>query len=199
MITNDIKQRGTVKIKSILNNEMTFDLYDLPIKYANYLRRILCSEIPTLAFDQVEIVDNCSLVLNETIIQRIELIPIVGLVDCPSGCNHDFLLEARSGDHVYSVTSSDIVNNTHCIKILGSIIITKLLPEQYIRLNITVKKGLGIDHAKWSSVENVRYSINDNIYRFTVEMFEHTDPRRLLQSGIMILQQNHNINVSILW
>jgi len=78
-----------IQIKSIdhVKQKMVLDLLNADVAIANALRRILLSEIPTVAFEKVVIHQNTSVLQDENLAHRISLIPLNvnprDLGDCP--------------------------------------------------------------------------------------------------------------------
>ncbi|KAF7694633.1 DNA-directed RNA polymerase II subunit RPB3 [Cucumispora dikerogammari] len=63
-----------LKIKSKTKDTITFLIS--PIPYANALRRILISELPSLAIDQIEISQNTGVLPDEVIAHRLAMLPV---------------------------------------------------------------------------------------------------------------------------
>ncbi|SBS91979.1 DNA-directed RNA polymerase II subunit RPB3, putative (RPB3), partial [Plasmodium ovale curtisi] len=76
MMSGDNSKKHEIEIKSISKNEMKFILYNSNTALANALRRIMLSEVPTLAVDIVNVYENTSPFHDEFIAHRIGLIPI---------------------------------------------------------------------------------------------------------------------------
>lgn len=58
------------------DNELVFEMIGVDVSFANALRRILISEVPTVAIETVFIWDNTSIVHDEVLAHRMGLIPI---------------------------------------------------------------------------------------------------------------------------
>lgn len=72
--------------------ELEFDLIGYPISFANAFRRILLSEVPTMAIEKVYIVNNTSLIQDEVLAHRLGLIPLKAdprLFEYPSSTGKD--------------------------------------------------------------------------------------------------------------
>jgi DNA-directed RNA polymerase II subunit RPB3 len=98
-----------IKILELTRYTMKFELVNTDLSVANALRRIIISEIPTMAIDIVEIKENTSALHDEFIAHRLGLIPLTSQnvdefkfseeCDCNSMCNQcsvQYKLEATS-------------------------------------------------------------------------------------------------------
>lgn len=56
--------------------ELEFDLIGYPVSFANAFRRVLLSEVPSMAIEKVYIVNNTSLIQDEVLAHRLGLIPL---------------------------------------------------------------------------------------------------------------------------
>lgn len=68
-------------INKISNNDMELDIEGLDAPIANALRRILISEIPTMAIDKAVIFQNTSIMHDEVLCHRLGLLPILANPD----------------------------------------------------------------------------------------------------------------------
>lgn len=140
--------------------------------FMNALRRIMLSEIPTMAVDDVVIIENSSMLQDEFLAHRIGLMPLKTDLDtynlpenckCKSefGCNLcrvSLVLEAEAEDHTTTVYSGDFKPENQLITpVSDKIPIAKLAPEQKIRLEAYARLGKGTDHARWQSVSMCAY------------------------------------------
>lgn len=73
---SDFKQHFTVNVTSLDDESLGFDFIGLDPSFANALRRIIISEIPTMAFETVYIWNNSSIIQDEVLSHRVGLIPI---------------------------------------------------------------------------------------------------------------------------
>ena len=164
-----------IKIIDLKKDTIEFRLLNTDLAFANSLRRVIISEVPTIAVDMVEVKENTSPLFDDFIVHRIGLVPLVSddvdnykfplQCSCKDGCkecNVNFIISKKC-DNSYKedtieVTSDDIIPlNQECkVKPVKyddyPIVLTKLKKGQSINMSLTAKKGIGKIHAKWSPV-----------------------------------------------
>jgi DNA-directed RNA polymerase subunit D len=146
--------------------------------FMNTLRRIVISEVPTMAIDDVVIIENSSTLQDESLAHRIGLVPLKTDLDtynlpencsCKSefGCNLcrvSLVLDAGAEDHSMTVTSGDLKSeNPSIVPVSDKVPISKLAPEQKIKLEAYARLGKGRDHARWQPVSMCAYKYMPNI------------------------------------
>ncbi|CAG8467335.1 14021_t:CDS:10 [Acaulospora morrowiae] len=72
----EFRKKLKVKIIRKAQYDMEFDLIGVNTAIANALRRIMISEVPTMAIEKVYIYDNTSIIQDEVFAHRLGLIPI---------------------------------------------------------------------------------------------------------------------------
>lgn len=159
-----------VEILTLKDNYIEFWLNKADLSLANSLRRIMISEVPTMAIDLVNIKANTSPLFDEFISHRLGLIPLISTdIDkyeysrkcecnehCES-CSVQFVLKVRCTEDSMEVLSTHIspVGNQSVVPIKTAdepILIAKLKKNQVIDMHMIAKKGIGKEHAKWSPV-----------------------------------------------
>jgi len=151
------------------NNRMTFTLSDTDLSVANSLRRVMISEVPTIAIDLVEIEINTTVLNDEFIAHRLGLLPLDSThVDsfnymreclCDGGCNRctvKLSLDVSCSEERITVDTSFLRSEDDKVRPVVEATtseahntIVKLRRGQRIKLTATAKKGLGMEHAKW--------------------------------------------------
>lgn len=132
--------------------------------YANAIRRFAISEVPTMAIDEVVILDNSSAMYDELIAHRLGLIPLrtdltryvlpedcdcKSTLGCPK-CRVLLVLDAEAIDKTREVYSGELKSEDEIVKPINNFIpIVKLAPRQAIKLEAYARLGKGKEHAKW--------------------------------------------------
>jgi len=70
------KREFKVKVHTLDEEQITFDLIGIDCAIANAFRRILLAEVPTMAIERVFILNNTSMIQDEVLAHRLGLIPI---------------------------------------------------------------------------------------------------------------------------
>jgi DNA-directed RNA polymerase subunit D len=160
-----------IKLVEEKDNFLRFLLTGTDHSYANALRRAMMAEVPTMAIEDVIILENTSVLYDEVIAHRLGLIPLKTDLDayvlpeecdCKSElgcskCRASFTLEAEAKDEPLMVYSSDLKPESDVTPVSGNIPIVKLGPTQKLRLEVYARLGRGIEHAKWQPVSACAY------------------------------------------
>jgi DNA-directed RNA polymerase subunit D len=132
--------------------------------YANAIRRFCISEVPSMAIDDVVILENSSVLYDEILSHRLGMVPLKTDLeryvlpekcDCgnPLGCQKCrvlLVLDATAHDKPRTVYSGDLVSEDREIApISASIPIVKLAQGQSVKLEAYARLGRGKEHAKW--------------------------------------------------
>lgn len=152
-------------------DKFKFRLHNVNNAYANALRRVMLSEVPSLAIDLVQFYENDSVLHNEMIAHRIGLLvlnsDIIDDIKYAKDCNCDgckdcsirFTLDIECMDRdQLDVTAGMLESDNplvYCVH--KKTIITKLARGQKIKLDAIVRKGVGKTHSKWSPVCTVGF------------------------------------------
>jgi DNA-directed RNA polymerase subunit D len=137
---------------------------NVPRQYVNSLRRLAISEVPTLAIDDVVILENSSVMHDEAVAHRLGLIPLrtdpgrfvmPHECDCKStlGCSKCrvlLVLDSEAHEKTLVVTSGELVSEDELVKpVSKDIPIIVLAPNQKLKFEAYARLGTGKDHAKW--------------------------------------------------
>ena len=143
------------------DTKLDFTLEGTDYAFANALRRVMMSEVATMAVETVDIEENTSGLFDEALAQRLGLIPLTfdkKLYNVKSECKCDgkgcsrcevsFTLEAE-GPCV--VKAGDLKGDSEVKTTDTEIPIVELLENQGLKLTATAQLGFGKEHAKWQA------------------------------------------------
>lgn len=173
-----------VKVQVIQSDEKSIRvrLKEVDRSYANAVRRLAISEVPTMAIDDVVILENSSVMYDELVAHRLGLLPLrTDLIryilpekcDCgsPLGCSRCrvlLVLDAEAQDRMRTVYSGDLVSEDKFTRpISDTVPVVRLAPRQKIKLEAYARLGRGREHAKWqATTASVLKSINEQETEF---------------------------------
>ena len=177
-----------MKIKILEKTDMTLkvELTNIPLSYANALRRFSISEVPCMAIDEVVILENSSVMYDELVSHRLGLIPLrtdlsrfVLPEDCDcnsslgcSQCRVLLVLDVESKDGTMTIYSKDMVSeDDYVVPTHPEIPIVKLSNGQRLKLEAYAKLGKGTEHAKWQPVcKSILKEADDNSNSFILHL-----------------------------
>ncbi|MHA1512175.1 MAG: DNA-directed RNA polymerase subunit D [Promethearchaeota archaeon] len=150
---------------------MKFILEGVTIELANAFRRIILTEVPSMAITEVLFVENDSVLFDEMIAHRLALIPLTtdlknyNLPDeCSCGgqgctlCQVQLECDVRTKNNEVIVYSGDLKSMDDKIRpVSDNIIIGKLGKKSSIVFEAYAQLGIGMDHAKFQPVCSVGY------------------------------------------
>jgi len=203
-----------IKLHKLDKNIIQFSISNIHIGLANGIRRILISEIPTMAIDFATIITNTCCLHDNMIAQRIGLIPFIS--DNASKFNYFWDTEdnkltevkyslnvTNNSENIIDVTSNDlkitdeenfityqknIYKSVKPIITKYPIVITKLAKGQSLHLTCSVRKGISKEHAKFQPTSTVGYQItSENNFLFTVETIGSLSPTSVVEQALDIL------------
>ena len=187
---DDFFENFSMTIKSINSkeNSMVVDIIGIDTSIANALRRILLSEVATMAIEEVTMIQNTSVMQDEVLCHRLGLLPLKidarmfdfvskkGRMDNTNTLIFKLNVECQDTNPC-TVYSSQLEwvpqkgqkelfekNGQECPKCVNDdIIISKLAYRQKIECWMKVVKGIGRDHGKFSPVGTAFYRLLPNI------------------------------------
>ena len=145
---------------------------DVDVPLMNALRRIALAEVPSMAIDEVVMIENSAILQDEMISHRLGLIPLRTDLDtynlpedcscksefgCPQ-CRVTFTLNAESKEGTRTVYSGELISdNPNIVPVSDKIPIIKLAKGQKLNLEAYARLGKGKNHAKWQPVSVCAY------------------------------------------
>jgi DNA-directed RNA polymerase subunit D len=167
-----VSKQVEIKVLEKDDKNMRLLIKGVDVPYVNALRRVIISEVPCMAIDEVVMLENSSIMQDETIAHRLGLVPLKTDLDsynlpedckCQSefGCNLcrvTLILDVEAKEGTRSVYSGELVSeNKEVTPVSDTIPIAKLAKEQKLRLEAYARLGKGKNHAKWQPVSMCAY------------------------------------------
>jgi DNA-directed RNA polymerase subunit D len=163
-----------VKIEVLEKNESNIRLIirDADVPLMNALRRIVLAEVPSMAIDEVVMIENSSILQDEIIAHRLGLTPLKTDLDsynlpedcsCKSEfgcslCRVTLTLDAEAKEGTRVVYSGELASeNPEIIPVSDKVPIIKLAKGQKLKLEAYARLGKGKNHAKWQPVSVSAY------------------------------------------
>lgn len=155
------------------DNKLRFILRGATDTFVNTLRRVIVGHVPTLAIEDIILVENTSPILDEIVAHRLGLIPLTTPIDdftvtsecenCEGEgcqfCSVPLTLEVEAPENeTRMVYTKDLQTSDDKVKpVSDNIPIAKLGPGQKITLEAIAMMGRGNKHAKWSPAVTCSY------------------------------------------
>lgn len=161
-----------INVLARTERDIRLHIKGVDVPYVNALRRVITSEVPCMAIDDVVILENSSIMPDETIAHRLGLVPLKTDLDsynlpeecsCKSefGCNLcrvtlTLNVEAKEGTMV--IYSGELTSESKdVVPVSDKIPLLKLAKEQELKLEAYARLGKGKNHAKWQPVSMCTY------------------------------------------
>lgn len=187
-------------------NRIVVKLKGIPLQYANALRRICLSGIPTFAIDDVVIIENSSVLADEGVAHRLAMTPLrtdlerfvePSACDCHSelGCSKCrvlLMLDSGNSDTTRTVTSQDLSSEDESVKPVNpNIPIVALAPGQKLKVEAYARLGRGSEHAKWNSstISILTQGGNPEEHILTVETVGSLTAGEVVKSAVTELER----------
>ena len=193
-----------VVVRSAGKMNADFTLRNVDLALANSLRRTMLSEIPTIAIDLVEVINNTSVIPDEFLAHRLGLIPLnskeadqlLYTRDCECDgycdlCSIVFDLQAKcTADEVMIVFADSLVKESQGRSpdlgkpIISDVdatargrgpVIAKLRKGQELHLKCIAKKGIAKEHAKWAPTAAVGFEYDPHNKLHHLDLWYETD------------------------
>jgi DNA-directed RNA polymerase subunit D len=137
---------------------------DIDVTLMNALRRIALAEVPSMAIDEVVMIENSAILQDEIISHRLGLTPLKTDLetynlpeDCScqsefgcSLCRVTLTLDVEANEGTRTVYSGELISdNPGIVPVSDKIPIIKLAKGQKLKLEAYARLGKGKNHAKW--------------------------------------------------
>jgi DNA-directed RNA polymerase subunit D len=196
-----LQDLSSLEVISKDNHRISIKLKDVPLQYANALRRVCLNGVPVFAIDTVDIVENSSVLPDEGLAHRLGLIPLKtdlarfnepSKCECQSetGCSNCrvmLVLDSGDSDVTRTILSDELSSEDDTIKpVSDKIPIVQLAPGQRIKVECYARLGRGTEHAKWnaSNISTLTDTDKEGEKILTVESTGALNPEQIIISGV---------------
>ena len=149
-------------------DKMTFNMQNVPISFANAVRRMCIAEVPIVCIDRESIVfiKNTSILHNGFLTNRLKLIPIKNTDDIYKNYDDyeikiDIKNDSMEIKNVYAndfqIFKNDEKINSDDILVFPTLLIAKLKPKNHIILSAKFKIDIGKNGAEFNPTTNCLY------------------------------------------
>jgi DNA-directed RNA polymerase II subunit RPB3 len=191
--SNDDGNGIQITVRDVSDFHIDFVMRNCDLALANSLRRVMLAEIPTVAIDMVEIVNNTSVLPDEFLAHRLGLVPLSAShvdemrysrdCDCDNYCDRCSViltLDAKcTTDENMHLYARDLVVGMRPNEHVGTpvlredepkgVLLAKLRKGQELRVKCVAKKGIAKEHAKWAPTAAIGFEYDPN------NRLKHTD------------------------
>lgn len=195
-----------VKVLEDSDERVAVQLEGIDRTYANAVRRFCISEVPTMAIDDVVILENSSVLYDEILAHRLGMIPLKTDLeryvlpekcDCgnPLGCQKCrvlLVLDITAVDKPRTVYSGDLVSEDREIApTSANIPIVKIAQSQSVKLEAYARLGRGKEHAKWqpATASVLKEGKAEKTYVLVVESSGALPAREIVLKAISLLEE----------
>jgi DNA-directed RNA polymerase subunit D len=170
-----------MKIQIVEKNdsEIKFVIQEITDAFANELRRVMMSEVPTMAIEWVDFKKNDSVVNDELLSNRLGQVPLTfdrKAYELPeeckcegkgcSRCQVEMVLKKKGPGMIYS---GDLKTKAKDVKpVFDNIPIVELFEGEELQFEAIAQLGKGKTHAKWQGAV-VGYKQDKDVFTFNVE------------------------------
>lgn len=170
--------------------------------FAGELRRIMVSEVPTMAIEWVDFHANDSVLWDEIVAHRLGLIPLTfdpkffnfkDECQCEGkGCTRCQVAFALKKTGPCMVYSGDLKTTDDRVKpVFDKIPIVELMEGQELELEAFAELGLGKNHAKWQAAV-VGYKQEDDKFTFNIESVCGLKAEQIFSQALQVLTEKTN-------
>ncbi len=181
-----------IKILEENNEKLVVELKNTSPSFANALRRIIISEVPVLAIEEVEVIENNSALQDELLANRLGLIPLKYPVDKVEKLDGVTFSLKKEGPCI--VRASDIISNNKEVSVLyPNIPIVTLFEKQEVDLKMVARVNKGKEHAKWQGgIVGYKSDESERNIILEIESCSAYTPKELLKKSLEILRNKAN-------
>lgn len=173
----EITEEGNVPAEWI-----RFTLTDVPVSFANAIRRAIMMEVPSMAIEDVNILKNNSVFYDEILALRLGLIPIKADPDSYENKDNHRVAFVLKGEGPIMLYSRDLQSmDPEIVPAFDNIPLIYLAAGQEVEIEAWAVMGKGKEHVKWQPGHSFYKQVNENTFEFYVESFGNMPVKEILK------------------
>jgi DNA-directed RNA polymerase subunit D len=161
-----------IEVLEKTENNLRIIVKEADVPLMNAIRRIALAEVPSMAIDEVVMIENSSILQDEMVAHRLGLTPLRTDLEtynlpedcqcqsefgCPQ-CRVTLTLDAESKEGTRTVYSGELISeNPDVAPVSDKVPLLKLAKGQKLKLEAYARLGKGKNHAKWQPVAVCAY------------------------------------------
>jgi DNA-directed RNA polymerase subunit D len=184
--------------------EVKFSIQGITPAFANSLRRIMVSEVPTMAIEWVDFKKNSSALPDELVANRLGQVPLTfdkkvynlqkGCKCEEKGCSRcqvELVLKKKGPGMVVSGDLKSKDKDVH--PVFENIPIVELFENEEMQFEAVAQLGVGREHVKWqAAVVGYKYDSNNN-FIFNVESVSGMKAEDVVAAAVEVLEEKVGI------
>jgi len=178
-----------LKITKKTGDRIEFNIEGIDSSMANALRRIIISEIPIMAIDEVSFYDNSSVIHDELLAHRLGLVPLKTDPASPETIKLSLDVKGPGAVHAEDLKLAQTKvkgkkKDAYNIAVYDKMLLVKITENQRIKLEATAKLGKGKDHMKWQGGLASYELRDDGSFDFFVESYGQMSVENLVTRSL---------------
>ncbi len=142
--------------------KMRFVMEGTSIAMANSLRRVMATEVPVMAIETVDIIQNTSVLFDEVLASRLGMLPL-SYDPAKTGKEAVFHAEKKGPGTLYS---GELKGSDPGVKPLSpDFPIVELLKNHQVSFEARTAEGIGKDHAKFQAANAYYLYVPESVYK----------------------------------
>ncbi|OYT54505.1 MAG: DNA-directed RNA polymerase subunit D [Candidatus Altiarchaeales archaeon ex4484_2] len=178
-----------LKITKKTGDRIEFNIEGIDSSMANALRRIIISEVPIMAIDEVSFYDNSSVIHDELLAHRLGLVPLKTDPAGPDTIKLSLEVKGPGAVHAKDLKLAQTKvkgkkKKIEDIAVYDEMLLVKITENQSIKLEATAILGRGKDHMKWQGGLASYELRDDGSFDFFVESYGQMSVENLVTRSL---------------
>ena len=182
-LTNESKFEDPIEGKYVMH----YDKFDT--NFANLIRRLMLSDIKTLAICNVQMLKNTSMYDDVLIADRLCMCPVIVRPSEESHMKYTITMN-NSTEYSTNVLTDHIMQQNDGLFITKNICVCTLLKKQEISITFYIMEGIGRESAIHTPVAAVRYVFKNDAISVAFELSGHMHAKCVVDAAIDVAINN---------